>query len=75
MTCLCCDGDGWLRRLVPHPYAPGQTVTVTRPCTFCQGRGTVQPITIPSGKDQAANDTEGKIVRFPLDNHLQVVKQ
>jgi hypothetical protein len=35
-------------------------VTVTDVCTVCHGKGTVQVVLVPSGKDKAANQTEEK---------------
>lgn len=58
MRCEACSGDGFRRRLVPHPGVPGKQVTVTRVCQFCQGKGYVHIVPVPSGKDQAANDSE-----------------
>ena len=55
MRCEACQGDGWRKRLAPHPGVPGTMVTVTRLCTFCQGKGIV-PEYQPCGKDHAAND-------------------
>jgi len=59
MICPYCNGDKWLRRTVPHPVKSGSSVTVTRICPFCQGKGTVQEVLAPSGKDRAANDHKG----------------
>jgi DnaJ-class molecular chaperone len=64
MRCEACQGEGWRRRLIPHPYAPGHEVSVSRPCTFCQGKGTVQEVLAPSGKDFSANDTGKKELSF-----------
>lgn len=58
MTCEACMGLGWRRRQVPHECIPGSLVWVTRPCEFCHGKGTVNVITTPSGKDFSANQTE-----------------
>lgn len=41
MTCLSCGGDGWLRRLVPHPGIPGCMVTATKVCPKCEGKGKI----------------------------------
>jgi len=60
MICMACQGEGWRRRLVPHPGVPGCMVWVTRLCMFCQGKGKVKEILAPSGKDKAANGTEEK---------------
>ena len=58
MTCIGCDGIGWRRRLVPHPGVPGYMVTETRVCPTCNGKGEVQIIYPPSGKDRAAGERE-----------------
>ena len=55
MRCEACNGDGWRKRLVPHPGVPGKQVTVTSVCSVCNGKGTVQIVSVPSGKDKAAN--------------------
>jgi hypothetical protein len=41
-VCPRCNGDKWLRRLVPHPHLPessGTLTQVTKLCTFCDGKG------------------------------------
>ena len=55
LACLSCQGTGWRKRLVPHPGVPGKQVTVTSVCSVCNGKGTVQIVSVPSGKDKAAN--------------------
>ena len=58
MTCEACMGLGWRRRQVPHECIPGSLVWVTRPCKFCNGKGTVNVINALSAKDKAANERE-----------------
>ena len=41
MKCEACSGDGFRRRLVPHPGVPGKQVTVTRVCPTCKGKGKI----------------------------------
>jgi len=41
MICPCCNGDQFLRRLVPHPGIPGCMVTATSPCAVCKATGKV----------------------------------
>ena len=41
MTCPLCNGDTFLRRLVPHPGVKDCMVTVTRICPQCKGKGKV----------------------------------
>ena len=65
MQCEACEGKGWRIRMIPHPGVPGCKVPATRICTFCQGKGTVEVIPGPSGKDKAANGTEEKELLFP----------
>ena len=62
MICMACQGEGCRRRLIDATatYGKPTTVSVTRPCAVCQGKGTVQVIPVPSGKDRAANGTEEK---------------
>ena len=57
-TCFSCEGTGWRRRKVPHPYCPGSLVTVTKVCPVCQGKGKVDVVSIPSGKDNATKESE-----------------
>ena len=71
MTCLCCEGKGWLRRLVPHPYVPGSTVEVVRSCNVCHGKGTVPD----SGNLFAQDSTKEKIPDSLIDNRLGDVKR
>ncbi len=56
MRCEACQGEGLKRRLIDHPFVPDYKVSVSRPCTVCQGKGTVQVVLVPSGKELAAND-------------------
>jgi DnaJ-class molecular chaperone len=62
MRCEACKGEGWLRREIDTSlmYGKPHKSTVTRPCTVCQGKGTVKVILVPSGKDRAANGLEEK---------------
>lgn len=55
MICLACNGDGWLRRLTPHPGVPGKMVTVTKPCRVCNCKGRIVEC-VPSWKDRAAGN-------------------
>ena len=41
MICPSCNGDRFLRRLVPHPGVKGCMVTVTKVCPTCEGKGKV----------------------------------
>jgi hypothetical protein len=59
MICPVCGGDGWLRRLVPHPGVPGKMVTTTRICPNCLGKCKVPEYQL-CGKDRAANDCEDR---------------
>ena len=41
MTCPCCNGDQFLRRLAPHPGVKGCMVPFVRVCPKCKGTGKV----------------------------------
>ncbi len=56
MRCEACEGTGWRKRLVPHPYAPGTKIYVTSVCRVCNGTRSVEIVSVPSGKDKAANE-------------------
>ena len=59
MKCESCQGTGWRRRTVPHPYSTKHvSVTLTRPCAVCNGKGHVNVIPGACGKDHAANDSK-----------------
>ena len=60
MQCEACHGESFRRRLIDTSalYGKPHMSQVTRICEFCQGKGTVEVILAPSGKDRAANDRE-----------------
>jgi len=66
MQCEACEGEGWRRRLVDTSeiYGKPHTSSLTRPCAVCNGKGIVEVILAPSGKDKAANGTEEKELSF-----------
>jgi DnaJ-class molecular chaperone len=43
MTCLACQGIGWLIRKIDHPYLSAGQCTVSRVCPYCSGKGRVEP--------------------------------
>ena len=61
MQCEACQGLGWRRRTVPHPYTKEhEPATFTKECAVCNGKGYVHVIPSASGKDRAANDWKEK---------------
>jgi len=61
MRCEACRGDGWLHPLVPHPFAEGYSISVTKVCKVCDGKGTVNVFYTPSGKDKAAGNEDSNV--------------
>jgi DnaJ-class molecular chaperone len=61
MRCEACEGTGWLRRTVPHSGIPGHSVTVTKVCKTCDGKGHVNVFYTPSGKDKATGNEESNV--------------
>ena len=66
MKCLSCGGDGWLRRLVPHPGIHGCMVTATRFVLSARVRARFQTQATSSRRIVRKK----KILHFMLDKRL-----